>query len=175
MAMYHVLMPIDTDTKRALAQAQAVIALPAVSESVEVTLLHVFENEAEESSIRQLAAGDRVIEYLTEERPIASLATENRLGSVSEEILKAAEDHNVDAIVLGGRKRSPMGALLFGSVTTDVLLNADHPVTITGDSLVEEQKESPLIGEQDEPYEIPRKDLSKDEPQNPSDFVDEEE
>lgn len=172
--MYHVLMPIDTDTKRVLAQAEAVIALPAASESVKVTLLHVLEDEAEESSIQQLTAGDRVIEYLTEERSVASLDTESKRGDVTTEILNAAEAHDVDALILGGRKRSPMGSLLFGSITTDVLLHTERPVTITGDHLVEEQEEAPLMGEeQDEPHETPRKDLSKDEPQNPPDFVDE--
>ena len=176
MAMYHVLMPIDTDSKRALAQAQAVIALPAASESVEVTLLHVFEEEAEETSIQQLTAGDRTIEYLTEKRPVASIDTESRRGDVAAEILNAAEAHDVDALVLGGRKRSPMGSLLFGSITTDVLLHAERPVTITGDHLVEEQEDSPLMEEeQDDLYENPRKDLSKDTPRNSPDFADEEE
>lgn len=173
--MYHVLIPIDTDTKRVLAQAQAVVTLPAASQSVEVTLLHVFEDEAEEASIRQLTAGNRVIEYLTEEQSIASLDTKSRWGDVAAEILDAAETHEVDALVLGGRERSPMGSLLFGSITTDVLLHADRPVMITGDHLVEERRESPLMGEeQNEPHETPRKDLSKDAPQNPPDFVDEE-
>lgn len=175
MAMYHVLMAIDTGIKRVRAQAEAVIALPAASESVEVTLLHVFEDEAEESSIQQLTAGDQVIEYLTEERSVASLDTEIRSGDVAAEILDAAETHDVDALVLGGRKRSPMGSLLFGSVATDVLLHADRPVTITGDHLAEEREDSPLMGEeQDDLYESPRKDLSKDPLQNPPDIGDEE-
>lgn len=176
MAMYHVLLPIDTDRKRALAQAQAVITLPAASESIKVTLLHVFADEAEESSIRELAAGDRIIEYLTEERPVASLDTESRWGDAAAEILDAAEANEVDALVLGGRKRSPMGSLLFGSVTTDVLLHADRPVTVTGDHLVEEREDSPLMGEeQDDVYTSPRKDLSEDPTKNPPDFADEEE
>lgn len=176
MAMYHVLLPIDTDTKRVRAQAEAVIALPAASESVEVTLLHVFEDEVEEPSVKQLTAGDRVIEFLTEERPVASLDTEIRSGDVAAEILDAAETHEVDALVLGGRKRSPMGSLLFGSITTDVLLHADRPVTVTGDHLVEERKDSPLMGEeQDDVYTSPRKDLSEDSTKNPPDFADEEE
>lgn len=123
-----------------------------------MTLLHVFEDEAEESPLREMAASERVIEHLTEDRPVASLDTETRRGDVAAEILNAAEINEVDSIVLGGRKRLPMGSLLFGSVTTDVLLHADCPVTVTGDSLVEEREDSPLMREeQDDVYANPRR------------------
>lgn len=187
--MYHVLVPIDTDEKRVLAQAQAVKALPAASESVEVTLLHVLGDDGRApDAIRELDAGERAVEYLTGDLPVASLGTETRRGDVAEETLAAADDHDVDVIVLGGRKRSPMGSLIFGSVSTDVLLNARRPVMITGEYLDSERDDPPLLGdEQDEPHETPRH--SSDEPgpyrvpagterdsperRNPPDFSDE--
>ena len=140
--MYRVLMPIDDEGKRALAQAQAVAALPAAAEGVEVTLLYVFEDEARatESSIRELSSARRAIEYLTEEGGIGSIETEKRWGNVPEVILEVAHKRDVDAIVLGGRKRSSLGSLLLGSVSRDVVLNADRPVMVTGDRLREERK-----------------------------------
>jgi nucleotide-binding universal stress UspA family protein len=34
--------------------------------------------------------------------------------------------------VMGGRKQSPTSKLLFGSVTQNVILQTDRPVTVTG-------------------------------------------
>lgn len=160
--MYHVLMPIDTDEKRAHAQAQAVKALPDAAEAVEVTLLYVGEDDQTSGTLRELDAGERAVEFLTDDGPVATLETEIRQGDVAEEILDAAAAHDVDLIVLGGRKRSPMGSLVFGSVSTDVLTNARRPVMITGDYL-QSERDQPLVGqEQDDVHETPRH--SPDEP-----------
>lgn len=50
------------------------------------------------------------------------------VGYPAEEILDYAEDHDARYVVVGGRKRSPVGKVLFGSVTQAVLLGADRPV-----------------------------------------------
>lgn len=50
------------------------------------------------------------------------------VGDASKEILRYARENDAEYIVLGGRKRSPVGKALFGSVTQSVLLNADRPV-----------------------------------------------
>lgn len=44
------------------------------------------------------------------------------------EVLEYARDCDAIYIVVGGRKRSPVGKALFGSVTQSILLNADCPV-----------------------------------------------
>lgn len=50
------------------------------------------------------------------------------VGDASDEIVRHAEDEAARYIVIGGRKRSPVGKAVFGSVTQDVLLSADRPV-----------------------------------------------
>jgi nucleotide-binding universal stress UspA family protein len=50
------------------------------------------------------------------------------VGKPSQRVLEYAEDADADYIVVGGRKRSSVGKVLFGSVTQSILLNADCPV-----------------------------------------------
>jgi len=133
--MYRVLVPIDTNEERAASQARAVTTLPDAAESVEVVLLHVFDDDerADDTTPTQLTAGKRAREIL-EDQEIA-VRRESAAGDPVDEILAAAEDFRADAIVVGGRKRSRVGALLFGSVSQAVTLGADLPVTITGDDV----------------------------------------
>lgn len=46
----------------------------------------------------------------------------------AEEILAAAEEHRADLIVLGVRRRTPVGKLIMGSTAQRVLLDARCPV-----------------------------------------------
>lgn len=50
------------------------------------------------------------------------------VGDAADEIVRYAEREDARYIVIGGRKRSPVGKAVFGSVTQDVLLSADRPV-----------------------------------------------
>lgn len=55
-------------------------------------------------------------------------------GDVSKELIRYAETHGADYLVIGGRKRSPVGKALFGSVTQAVLLHSSVPViTVMGE------------------------------------------
>jgi nucleotide-binding universal stress UspA family protein len=44
------------------------------------------------------------------------------------EVLDAAEAHNADLIVIGLRRRTPVGKLIMGSTSQRILLEADCPV-----------------------------------------------
>jgi len=130
--MYDVLMPIDSDEDRALGQVEAVLGLPAAADEVTVTLLHVFDDDgvAENTSPTQISAGRDVQDRLHDNG--IAVETMSTSGDPSTAILSAAEEVGADMIVLGGRKRSPLGSLIFGSVSQAVMLDSTIPVTITG-------------------------------------------
>ena len=44
------------------------------------------------------------------------------------QLLAAAKEHEAEMVVIGIRRRSPVGKLVLGSVSQDVLLGADCPV-----------------------------------------------
>lgn len=51
-----------------------------------------------------------------------------RVGDPTEEIIEEAARMDATYIVIGGRKRTPVGKAVFGSTTQSVLLNAEQPV-----------------------------------------------
>lgn len=132
--MYRVLLPLDISEARTAAQVDAVSSLPSEPESVEVTLLHVFDDRetAETTSVRQLPAGSMAEERLRSSR--IAVDTMTRHGDPATQIIEAAEEVEADMIVLGGRKRSPLGSLLFGSVSQAVTLDSTRPVLVTGEA-----------------------------------------
>lgn len=135
--MYHVLVPMDADEDRAMTQARYVADLPQAEDAVKATVLFIFGREDDiPEEWEKFKSADRIgsvrhaTEYLEEHGVEVELLDES--GDTAEFILKEAEDRAVDAIVLGGRKRSPAGKALFGSVTQSVILNTDIPVVVTG-------------------------------------------
>ncbi len=48
--------------------------------------------------------------------------------SAAEEILQAADEYHADVVVIGVRRRSPIGKLFLGSTAQEVLLAASCPV-----------------------------------------------
>ncbi|WP_459193337.1 universal stress protein [Halosimplex sp. J119] len=131
--MYTVLLPVDTAETRAAAQVETVIELPNATREVEALLLHVFDeaDRAEEASPLQLRSGERAYDRLQEEGVDVEPVT--RHGDPATQIREAAEEYDADLILLGGRKRSPLGSVLFGSVSQQVTLDASRPVVVTGD------------------------------------------
>ena len=137
--MYHVLVPMDADEDRSMTQARYVADLPTAGEGVRATLLFIFgardgvpEEWEKFKSAERIGSVRRAAEYLEEHGVDVEIIDES--GDTAEFILREAEDRAVDAIVLGGRKRSPAGKAIFGSVTQSVILNTDLPVVVTGRS-----------------------------------------
>lgn len=53
------------------------------------------------------------------------------VGDPATSIIEYADDHDARYVVVGGRKRSPAGKAVFGSVSHDVIMNARSPTVIT--------------------------------------------
>ncbi|HVD29417.1 MAG TPA: universal stress protein, partial [Mycobacteriales bacterium] len=49
-------------------------------------------------------------------------------GEIADEVLRVAQETDASVIVIGLRKRSPVGKLLMGSSAQRILLDADRPV-----------------------------------------------
>lgn len=135
--MYHVLVPMDADEDRAMTQARYVADLPSADGGVRATVLFIFGSDddvPEEwgrfKSVDRIGSVRHASEYLEDHGVDVELIDES--GDTAEFILREAEERAVDAIVLGGRKRSPAGKAIFGSVTQSVILNTDVPVVVTG-------------------------------------------
>jgi nucleotide-binding universal stress UspA family protein len=135
---YRVLVPIDDDEDRARAAAEAVTTLPGDRERLTATVFHVFEpfRTTDEGMLTDSEdifehadlpdSVDTAVEILETEG--IDVTTRGEYGDPSDEILAAAEETGADIIVMSGRKRSPTGKIIFGSISQSVLLNADRPV-----------------------------------------------
>ena len=85
---------------------------------------HQYSIEDGEDDAADLAR-DVVDETLDDWRRVTFLG---RVGEPTEEILAEAERSGARYLVIGGRKRTPVGKAMFGSITQSVLLEATLPV-----------------------------------------------
>jgi nucleotide-binding universal stress UspA family protein len=137
--MYSTLLPVHTNVERALSQAEYVARLAEEGLDVHAYVLFVFTGEERSpetpdemkgfDSPTRVDAVKRVMTVLDDADVEYSIQEDS--GEVAADILADADELDVDEVVLGGRKRSPAGKILFGSVTQEVLLNTDRPVTVT--------------------------------------------
>ncbi|ARS90082.1 universal stress protein [Natrarchaeobaculum aegyptiacum] len=100
----------------------------AARSAVTVHVLHVREGDAggDEATIDDLLEDDR--SWAAEAD--APVIDEVRTGTPVESILEFAAEQPIDAIVMGTRGRRGVGRLLLGSVTEDVVRDADVPVLV---------------------------------------------
>lgn len=124
--MYRVLVALDTDERRAVAQASMIESLPSATEEVSAILAHVFQENPGGQSIPQLD-GVRHVADAFDESGIDYEYYETS-GDPAPEIIAAADERDAELICLSGRKRTPTGKVIFGSVTQSVILGTDRPV-----------------------------------------------
>jgi nucleotide-binding universal stress UspA family protein len=88
--------------------------------------------EVTESDRPFKSRAEDVVEHVAEEAESerVSYTTAVLEGSAADALTAYIEDNGIDHIVMGGRKQSPTGKMLFGSVTQSLILHTDVPVTV---------------------------------------------
>lgn len=103
---------------------------PQVTDGDTVYALNSLHGGDDTSSDDVEAGRDAIEQITTELGNLASVETYQliRGNDPTTDIIDFAQEHDVDQIVIGIRKRSPTGKALFGSTAQEVLLYADRPV-----------------------------------------------
>ena len=143
--MYHVLLPLDADNERSRTAAEAIVNLPAADSEVRVTVLNVQPKvDVSVGDGSHVSSNDwwdpdefpnsvlETVEFLESEGISVDVRREHEDPATC--IIRVRGEEGIDAIVMAGRKTSPVGKVLFGSVTQSVLLSAEVPVTVVGTS-----------------------------------------
>ncbi|MFC6722929.1 universal stress protein [Halobium palmae] len=126
--MTTILLAIDTNVERAKAQVDSITELPLAREDTDLVLYHVFRADDDGAEARNLKSVSEAIERL--EGAGFEVSVEQSSGDAVEEVLNAAERVGADIISLAGRKRSPTGKALFGSVSQDIVLKSGRTVLL---------------------------------------------
>jgi len=128
--MVTILMALDDDLAQMHTQVDALEDLVSAADEMDVFLLHVFDDNPGGASVKQVEAVREAKSRL--ESLGVSVELLESSGDPAAQILSHAAEHDVDQISVGGRKRSPAGKALFGSVTQQVILGTDLPVLVCG-------------------------------------------
>jgi nucleotide-binding universal stress UspA family protein len=125
--MTHVVLAVDDDEERAELQAERLTDLDWAPDGLQVTILHVFTRNDEGASITQYAPARAARDHL--EAAGVEVTLDERSGDPGTQVVEyAEEDVDADVISVAGRKRSPAGKAVFGSVSQTVMLDAEIPV-----------------------------------------------
>ncbi|MFB6354600.1 MAG: universal stress protein [Halobacteriales archaeon] len=87
---------------------------------------HDFSLAQEADSARRIAR--RVVVDTVDDVDRSRLDPRGRVGDIADEILAEADRLDPRFLVIGGRRRSPVGKALFGNTAQQILLKAECPV-----------------------------------------------
>lgn len=126
--MYEYLIAVDGDESRARAQAKTVADQPENAEDIHATILHVFSDGEGVGSVEQIAAVTLARDILDDAGIEVTL--DETSGDPTTAILETAEHVDAKRICVAGRKRTPTGKVLFGSISQGVILSTTRPVLV---------------------------------------------
>ncbi|WP_459890957.1 universal stress protein [Halostagnicola bangensis] len=124
--MYKTLVCLDKSDEQARKQAEEITAMPMDPDAHQIQILHVFTDNPDGIAVPQVSSVRTAMDVFNEHGIEPEIIGTS--GEPEREIRRVANDNDVDLISLGGRKRSPTGKAIFGSVTQEVILEADRPV-----------------------------------------------
>ena len=124
--MTHVLLAVDDSDERAELQAERVAGLDWAPDGVHATVVHVFTENREGASIGQFRPARQARKVL--ETAGIDVELDEMSGDPDTVLVDYVRDHEVDLVCVAGRKRSPAGKAVFGSVSQSIMLNVDVPV-----------------------------------------------
>ena len=124
--MTHVMLAVDDSEERAALQAERVADLDWAPGGVRATVVHVSTENREGASVGQFGPARRAREVLDDAGVDVEL--DELSGDPGVELVDYVRDHDVDLVCVAGRKRSPAGKAVFGSVSQSIMLNVDEPV-----------------------------------------------
>lgn len=125
--MYEYLLTIDGNEARARTQAETVVDHPTTAADIHATLLHIFTEE-EPTPVEEIPAVTLARDILEEDG--ISTDTLGIEGDPTTGILETAEEIDAKRICIAGRKRTPTGKAVFGSVTQGIILSTTRPVLV---------------------------------------------
>lgn len=138
--MQTVLVPVNENEEQAQRVERTVLDHPFDREEIRLVVLNVFEEfEVESGEWAAISSED----FYDDEFPRVAASVASNLadagfevdvrrehGDPAKTIIDVAEELDAVAIVLAGRKRTPVGKVLFGSITQAVLLDSDVSVVV---------------------------------------------
>ncbi|UWG46367.1 Nucleotide-binding protein, UspA family [Halanaeroarchaeum sp. HSR-CO] len=145
--MYRVLIPVDDNEERAEKQIDTIGNIPSVDEPIEAHVVYVYEEIETPGEGGGFATGylDDINESLDELRDppetvndVAEALSDRGIdteihelvGDPAEAILTASRELDVNMLLMGVRDRSPIGKVVFGSVSQKVILGSEVPVLV---------------------------------------------
>lgn len=133
--MYRILLAVNNDDDRAHDQAAFVTDLPSVDDDIEVVVTHTMTDD-EATAPDELKNVERIdtVRAVRDQLEAAGIPVElaEARQPPADGVLELADEFDIDNIVIGARRRSPVGKAVFGSVTQRIIQDADVPVTVAG-------------------------------------------
>ena len=156
MSIETVLLAVGSEDEKRSERLAAEATSVAGPTGATVVLAHVFDDEEFDEVRSNLGVGskseastpDAVAKRHTTTRTVSEALTRagvdhvvrGAVGDRADGIVGLAEETDADRVVVGGRRRSPTGKAVFGSVAQEVILSAPCPVTFVRADPVESKR-----------------------------------